>query len=616
MRMLIPLLALLVGVPVAQAQSRVDEDTLATYEHDPIVVTGTRAQVARSNVPLTVSTVTGTSIERSGETNVLPLVSRHVPGMFVTERGMVGFGVADGSAGQIRIRGVGGSPNTNVLVMVDGHPQFMGIFGHPFPDAYVSTDVERVEIVRGPASILYGTGAMGGVLNIITRRMDRDGVRAAASAAYGSHATQHYAGSAGVRSRGREAFLSLNHDRTDGHRDAKDEFRVTNAWLKLGAPVATRWRFSADGQVTRFYTEDPGPSFQEPGESRPDAEVLRTRVGLSLENAHPRTEGALKAYVNYGEHEITDGFESEDHNYGLVAYQAYRVVPELVVTIGADAKRYGGASRNVLVGADFGDHAVTEVGGYGLIQFTLRRSLVVSGGARLESHSEFGAEFAPQVGLAYQVARATTLRASVARGFRSPTVLELYLFPPANQDLEPERMWNYEAGVAHVRGRFHAELVGFISEGSNLIEVQMGPTGPRRNNVGSFSNRGLELQAGYLLATGLAISGNTSYLFMQTPIVGAPEWHAFADLTYANGPFTGGVEVELVDGLYLGTFGAEEGARRVEAYALVNARAGYRFLGGTEFFIRLENLAGTSYEMNAGYPMPGRTVMTGLRYQH
>ena len=76
---------------------------------------------------------------------------------------------ASGAAGGISIRGIGGSPNTQMLVLIDGHPQFMGLMGHPLPDAYVASDVERVEVVRGPASILYGTNAMGGVINIITR---------------------------------------------------------------------------------------------------------------------------------------------------------------------------------------------------------------------------------------------------------------------------------------------------------------------------------------------------------------------------------------------------------------------------------------------------------------
>ena len=149
-----------------------------TIKIDEVVVTGSRVEVARRNVPLTVSTVDRTQIERSNESALFPVLSRRIPGMFVTERGVTGFGVGNGSAGQVSLRGVGGTaPNTQVLVLIDGHPQFQGLFGHPLPDAYVSSDVEKVEVIRGPASILYGSNAMGGVINIITREQQQDGDR-------------------------------------------------------------------------------------------------------------------------------------------------------------------------------------------------------------------------------------------------------------------------------------------------------------------------------------------------------------------------------------------------------------------------------------------------------
>ena len=621
MRLPLALLLLSLITHSGWGQSNEEADSLLFFEHDPAVITGTRIEVARSNVPLTVSTVSGAVLRGSGETNVLPVVSRRVPGVFVTERGVMGYGIAGGAAGRITIRGVGGSPgdgtpNTNVLVMVDGHPQFMGIFGHPFPDAYASSDAARVEVVRGPASILYGTAAMGGVINIITNRSSHDGIDASASAAYGSFQTQHYGGAASLRRSGREAVLSVNHDRTNGHRDALDDFALTNAYLKVGTPLSSHWRVTADGRMTRFHTEDPGPSHAPNDSVAQDADVLRGRVAVSLENRHERVQGAVKAFYNFGEHEIFDGFRSEDFNGGIVAYEAFRVAPGLVTTVGLDWKRYGGSSRNVLGGADFGDHAVSELGGYGFVQYAPLADLMLSGGARVERHSLFGEEIVPQIGAAYHLAAGTSIKASVAQGFRSPTILELYLFPPANPDLEPERMWNYEVGLSYGSDRMSAELVGFISEGSNLIEVRMSPLGgPLRRNVGAFTNRGIELQAAFVLTRALQISGNLSYLDKSTPIAGAPDWHGFADLTYASGPLAAGFEVEWVSGLLNGGTlpGPGGGIVVVEDYVLANARASYRPIEHLELFARLENLLDTEYQINAGYPMPGMTIMTGLR---
>ena len=135
-----------------------------TIQIKEVVVTGTPVKVTRDNVPMSVSVVNKTQIEESDESALLPVLNGRVPGLFVTERGITGFGVATGSAGQISIRGIGGNPTTGVLMLIDGHPQFMGIMGHPLPDSYVASDVERVEVIRGPASILYGTNAMGGAV--------------------------------------------------------------------------------------------------------------------------------------------------------------------------------------------------------------------------------------------------------------------------------------------------------------------------------------------------------------------------------------------------------------------------------------------------------------------
>lgn len=171
-------------------------DTIRIKE---VVVTGSPVKVSRNNIPMSVSVLKRHQIAESDESALLPILNGRIPGLFVTERGVTGFGVAQGSAGQISMRGIGGSPTTGVLMLIDGHPQFMGIFGHPLPDSYVASDVERVEVIRGPGSVLYGTNAMGGVINIITKKQDSDGVNANARMMIGSYNTQKYRGSVGYK---------------------------------------------------------------------------------------------------------------------------------------------------------------------------------------------------------------------------------------------------------------------------------------------------------------------------------------------------------------------------------------------------------------------------------
>ncbi|MDR2627385.1 MAG: TonB-dependent receptor plug domain-containing protein, partial [Dysgonamonadaceae bacterium] len=165
------------------------KDTIDLRE---VVVTGARAEVNRNNVPMTISVVNREEIEQSGESALLPALSGQVPSLFITERGITGFGVSTGGTGGISLRGVGGSPTTEVLVLIDGHPQYMGVMGHHLPDAYVASDVERVEVIRGPASILYGSNAMGGVINIITRKQNKEGWNLNGRLMSGSYNTWKY----------------------------------------------------------------------------------------------------------------------------------------------------------------------------------------------------------------------------------------------------------------------------------------------------------------------------------------------------------------------------------------------------------------------------------------
>ena len=142
-----------------------------------IVVTGTNMATENNKLPYSISIVSNKEIEESGQSKLLNVLSGRVPSLFVTERGIGGFGISTGGSGAIKIRGVGGSPTSQVLMMVDGQPQFAGIYSHHVADAYTTDYVEKVEVIRGPASVLYGSNAMGGAINIITKHARQEGVR-------------------------------------------------------------------------------------------------------------------------------------------------------------------------------------------------------------------------------------------------------------------------------------------------------------------------------------------------------------------------------------------------------------------------------------------------------
>ena len=177
-RILIILASLLVAVNVCADNDR--------RYIDEVVVTGSNNAVGHDLLPYTVTTVPASQIEATGKGQLLSALSGMVPGLFVTERNIFGFGVSNGGAGAIKIRGVGGNPTNAVLMMVDGQPQFAGIYSHHVADIYETEYVDRVEVLRGPGSVLYGSNAMGGVVNVITKNSDTPGCHTTLRTGYGS----------------------------------------------------------------------------------------------------------------------------------------------------------------------------------------------------------------------------------------------------------------------------------------------------------------------------------------------------------------------------------------------------------------------------------------------
>ena len=182
-----------------------------------VVITGTRAATDVRHLSQTVNVIDRAAIEETNRTSLLPLLTEQVPGLFITQRGYSGYGVSNGAAGAISMRGLTGG-SSQVLVLIDGHPNYAGIYGHPIADSYQSLITERVEVLRGPASLLYGSKAMGGVINIVTKK-PKDGTTANIHAGYGSFNTAETEFSVNTQQGKLSAVASGSYNRTDGHSD-------------------------------------------------------------------------------------------------------------------------------------------------------------------------------------------------------------------------------------------------------------------------------------------------------------------------------------------------------------------------------------------------------------
>jgi len=601
------------------------KDTIYLNE---IIVTGTRSQVDRNNIPMTISVVDRTEIEQSSESALLPVLSGQVPGLFITERGVTGFGVSAGGTGGITLRGVGGSPTTQVLVLIDGHPQYMGVMGHHLPDAYMASDVERVEVVRGPASILYGSNAMGGAINIITRKQNQEGWSSNGRIMVGSYNTQKYQANGGFRQKRFDAFASVNHDRTDGHR-RNSAFNITNGYVRAGYDLSEHFRLWGDMNIAAYKAQNPG-TIDKPMIDN-IADIIRGVGSATFENKFDKTDGALKLFYNFGRHEINDGydntssprdyrFRSTDKNFGTTLYQNFRPLTGNLITTGVDFKTFGGHVWNKFTdnrpNREMIDTTVYEIAGYTIVQQDLFKKLTLTAGIRFEVNEIFGNEWIPQAGLAYRPARYTTIKTSVSKGFRSPAIKELFLkIPPhitPNPDLKAEKMINYElsAGQYFLQERLFVELTGYIADGKNIIQAVPIDGDLTLMNSGGFKNSGAELSLRFQATKKLRLHGNYSYLHLERPIVAAPEQQAFVSATYNLRNWNFNASYQYIHDLYL-TVAPNSGQK--ESYGLLNAKVSFQALKWLNVFVKGENLTDTGYSIVAGYPMPGITVLGGVK---
>lgn len=585
---------------------------------DEVVVTGSRVPVSRNILPVPVSVVERATIEQSEETNLLPVLEKYVPSLFVTSRGVSGYGVSSGSAGGINLRGLSGGAG-RVLILIDGHPQYASIYGHPVADAYIASDAQRVEVSRGGASVLYGSNAMGGAINIITRKALEDGNNLSARIMGGSYGTQRYSITDSYRSGKLSAVISGNYERTDGHRKDLD-FDMITGYAKLGYDFSNQWKVIGNVNIAKANSQNPGTVDTPLLDAT--ADVLRGMSGLSIENNYEKTNGAVNFYYNWGNHKINDGhaptadpreylFHSTDYMGGVNIFQSIRSFKGNTLTGGFDAKLYGGNAYRNPQTEIYADHIkLNEVAGYLFVQQEIGR-FMANAGIRLEHHELYGNEWIPQAGLSFKAAEQTHLKLSVSKGFRTPNMRELYMYRTANENLLPERSWSYDFTISQgfLENRLTTELTLFYIKGDNtIIPIQI--DGSMQNmNAGEFTNKGVEFALNYQILNNVQLLSNYSYLHMDTPIAGAPRHKAYMGLVYTPGKFSFSLGAQVINKLYLIS---EQDNVQTDSFTLVDARASYKALRWLELFVKGDNLLAQKYETMSGYPMPRATFMGGV----
>ena len=514
--LLVLLAALLPPGLGAQATAR---DTARTL---PVVVTATRSPLPLERAPSSVSVITGEQLRREGITTVADAL-RRVPGLSLAQTGSYG-GVTS-----LFIRG-GESRYTKVLV--DGVP--VNEAGGSYDFATLSTDnVERVEVVRGPASVLYGSDAVAGVVQLFTRAGHGRprGQLSARGGGFGSYDVDGAAQAGGAR--GGVSLGGARHA-TDGFQPFNGGFRSDVASGLVSAAFAAgdvRLSLRHTDNVFHFPTDGSGQVVDSNAVRREGrltvgvdagwrlAPAVEVRAALASHDLHGVTDDQPDSPGDVGGYYYSTADRSRRRSGDLRVDVTLPLATRL--TVGGQIERQWQASETA---SSFGDNGFTATrrtsGAYAQVLLAPAEHVTAALGARYEHNERFG-EFVTYRGAAsVRLTGATRLRGSVGTAFREPTFLENFggAFVIGNPALKPEHGLSVDAGIEHALGGWGTiGATWFANSFRDLIDYQYSPTEPNYSNVARTRARGVELEGRVGLPAGFDV--DAAFTYLETRVV-------------------------------------------------------------------------------------------------
>lgn len=615
-------------------------DAGAEGEIDNILVTASRSPIAKADAGSATTVITRDEIELRQARYVTDLL-RSVPGFAVSQVGTTG------SQTQVRVRG---AEANHVLVLIDGVRANDPASGDEFRWEMLSTaNVERIEIVRGPQSSLWGSDAVAAVVHVITHAGDRE-PGLAVYAEGGSHDTIN--GGIDGRIGGDRWSLSLGVERldTDGTNISRggtedDGSDLTTASLssrfRPSDDVALRFGLRAVDARSQFDPVDfAGTGLPVDGDVSTDSQRLYANAGATLTTHDGRARHHLDArYLDTDNENLADGAidSSTASDRRTITYQSDIRFGENLLSMAIEHERTRFSQRGEI---GFGDPnqdqemSVTSVIADYQGNPTDRLTWLLS--ARYDDNSDFRSALSGRLSAAFRVGDKTVYRANIGTGRKTPTFIERFGFFPAqfigNPTLKPEESVSYDVGVDRkLLGDALAvqlslyyqdlenEINGFVFDPDTFLFTA-------ENMQGDSTRKGVEASATLDATDNLSViatytysdskqrdsSGNDLRELRRPRHSGSLHadyrmWNERANLKFVadyNGKSTD---------RFFPPFPAPTEIVTLDAYWLVDATAGLDINPHTRVFLRAENLFDEEYEQVFGYRSPGRSMYAGVR---
>ena len=603
----------------AQQPEAAQDRTLRLREE--VTVTADRVEVPRDQLGSSVTVITAEELRASG-VHWLSDALATAPGVVVARSG------GPGSATSVFLRGTN---SNHVLVLIDGMKANSPSTGAYDFSKVPASAIERVEIVRGPQSVLYGSEAIGGVINIMTRR-GGGRPRISASLDGGSYGT--YRATASLQGGSNDVDYAANFERfsSDGFSAADTANGNTeadgfgNTALSASIAVGRGDGFGAEGRLTYFdgetridgYDFDAGP-VDDPAQLQNSREVFGGGAVTYQRGIYSGRAGISVSDQKLGTVDPDGFFTAFDLDSQITEFDLQndiRVNADNTTVVGIERRRESAESVST---SDFGgagfDESVDTTGAYALHRFN-HENLHLTGGLRYTDHSRFGNKTTYRFTAVWATPSGLSAHGSVGTAFRAPSLNDLYYPGFSNPDLQAEEStgWDVGLGGTLIDGRVRVDATWFRNDVDNLIQYVF-PVGII--NIGQARMQGVEFAANWVVHDRVRLDATYTYtdakdVRTDTPLLRRPTHEAWAGVRYLPG-----AKLDLlVEGRFKGErsdFGTR-GTVQLPAYAVLNIAGQFRVSGGIELIGRLENLTDHAYQDVWGYGAAGRSVYAGLRY--
>lgn len=577
-----------------------------------------------------VSVITDTEVKNSTKTDLINVINQNVPSFYTGNNRVMGFGVASSGSAVMSIRGIGKSgwgPTTGLPILINGLDTTTSIMGHPIADVFTMKNIDRVEVLHGPQPVLYGSGALGGVVNVITKRQEIEGYKTELSASYGSfNATDDYVlhqGKIGAFDYG----VSYNYQYTDGERKettpngstVTSKYYNHNGTARFGYELGNNWYAGINAFVMKQKIHDPGPKGKTTN-TLETFDILRDGISLNILNSYDKLDGMIHVFYNHGHHEAeqtaldTDSYEHNDNLYGIRAVESAKLFAGNTITVGVDARTWGGTSKKLTAPVRYyvKDKHLVDTSVFGLVEQRLFNAFTVSGGARYTDNSKFGGYTAWQGGLIVNPTPYFKVHSTAAKGFKLPDIRELYIkmFPAEvpNENLKTETYLCYDAGIELTPVKeFSFDVTGYRIYAENKIIK----SGAGWTNADDFDYDGLEATAKYTLLNMITFSAGYSYIdneYHNQKLPYVPQHKLIGGIAFEKYGIYAGMDGAYVYDVYADTAGKID----LSNYLVLNAKLAYTCMERYRAFINFNNITDKSYETYQDYPMPGFNVLGGL----